>query len=70
VDAGIAKALVSSDDTERAALYKDVQERVWADAPWAPLVTEQNLYARSKRLSGVYVMPDGNIDISEIGLKD
>lgn len=70
VDAGIARALVSPDEQERAAIYKDVQDRIWADAPWAPLVTEQNLYARSKRLSGVYVMPDGNVDISEIGLKD
>ena len=38
------------------------------DAPWAPLVTEQNLYATSARLSGVYVMPDGNIDSGEIAV--
>jgi len=33
-----------------------------------PLVTEQNLSAHSKRLSGVYVMPDGNINIDAISI--
>ncbi len=56
-DALLAKALVSTNDAERAELYAKAQEIVMKDAPWAPLVTEQNLYATSARLSGVYVMP-------------
>lgn len=67
-DALLAKALVSTNDTERAELYAKAQEIVMKDAPWAPLVTEQNLYATSARLSGVYVMPDGNIDSGEIAI--
>lgn len=38
------------------------------DLPWAPLVTEKNLSATSKRLSGVYVLPDGNIDSGEMAV--
>ena len=69
VDGGIAKALVSTDDNEQAALYKSVQEQLMKDLPRIPLVTEENLSAHSKRLSGVYVMPDANINSGEIALK-
>ncbi len=70
VDAYIAKALRSVKDEEKAELYKKAQEQIFKDAPWAPLVTEKNLYATSKRLSGVYVMPDGNIEASEIAVSE
>lgn len=69
VDADIASALKSVDEKEKTALYRDAQEQIMKDAPWAPLVTEQNLYATSKRLSGVYVMPDGSIHSEEIAVK-
>lgn len=69
VDESIAKALVSTDSAERAMLYKNAQEQLAKDLPRIPLVTEKVLYAHSKRLSGVYVMPDGNINSSEIALK-
>lgn len=69
VDESIAKALVSTDSAERATLYKNAQEQLAKDLPRIPLVTEKVLYAHSKRLSGVYVMPDGNINSSEIALK-
>ncbi|OZI24853.1 glutathione ABC transporter substrate-binding protein GsiB [Bordetella genomosp. 7] len=70
VDANIAKALRSVDDQEKAQLYKEAQEQIWKDAPWAALVTERTLYARSKKLDGVYVMPDGNINTGEITLSE
>lgn len=69
VDSGIAKALVATDATERANLYKSVQEQLMKDLPRIPLVTDEILYAHSKRLSGVYAMPDGNINSGEIELK-
>lgn len=70
VDEAIAKALKSTDDAEKAQLYRQAQEQLMKDAPWAPLVTEQNLYATSKRLSGVFVMPDGNINANEIAVSE
>ena len=69
VDADIAGALRTTDRNEKARLYKDAQQRIWADAPWAFLVTEQVLYARSKRLSGAYVMPDGSFEFENIDIK-
>lgn len=70
VDASIAKALVTVDDAEKAALYKTAQDQIRKDLPRLPLVTEQNLSAHVKRLSGVYVMPDGNINSDAVAVSD
>jgi len=69
VDSAIAKALVTVDEKEKEALYKTAQEQIRKDLPRLPLVTEENLAAQSKRLSGVFVMPDGNINSDEISVK-
>ena len=68
VEDDVAKALRSVDEKEKTALYKDAQEKIWNDAPWATLTTDKLIYGTSKRLSGVYVMPDGNIDSSDIAI--
>ena len=57
VDGDIKGALLTTDSAEKAELYKDAQETIWNDAPWAPLVTEKLLSAHNKKLTGVYVMP-------------
>ena len=69
VDSDIAQALTVTDRAQKAALYKDAQTEIWKDAPWAFLVTEKVLYARSKNLKGVYVMPDASFNFDEIELK-
>ena len=69
VDADIANALTTTDRAQKTALYKDAQTEIWKDAPWAFLVTEKLLYARSKNLSGMFVMPDGSFNFDEIELK-
>ena len=67
VDADIKKARSSTTDSaEKAKLYKDAQETIWNDAPWAPLVVEQLLSAHNKKLSGVYVIPDASFNFDEI----
>jgi glutathione transport system substrate-binding protein len=68
VDGFIAKALLSVDEQEKTSLYRQAQEQIMKDLPWAPLVTEQILYATSKRTTGIYAMPDGNINFSEIAV--
>lgn len=68
VDGFIAKALKTVKDEEKTELYRQAQEQIIKDAPWAPLVTEKNLSGSSKRLSGVHVLPDGNIDSNEIAV--
>ncbi|AET91523.1 extracellular solute-binding protein family [Burkholderia sp. YI23] len=69
VDEDLQKALATTDRGEKAKLYTDAQKRIWADAPWIFLVTEKVVYARSKRLSGAYVMPDGSFSFDEIAIK-
>lgn len=70
VDRAIAGALNTRDPAEKARYYKEVQEQVWKDAPWAFLVTENLLYVRSRKLSGVSVMPDGNFHFEEMELRE
>ena len=69
VDANLSKALAVTDRAEKAKLYREAQEQIWNDAPWAPLVTERLLSAHNKKLSGVYVMPDASFNFDEIELK-
>lgn len=68
VDADLAKALKTTDRVQKEKLYKDAQDKIWADAPWAFLVTEQLVSANNKKLSGFYVMPDTAFSFDEADL--
>ena len=68
VDADLANALKTTDRAQKEKLYKDAQDKIWADAPWAFLVTEQLVSANSKKLSGFYVMPDTAFSFDEADL--
>ncbi|HBV40658.1 MAG TPA: glutathione ABC transporter substrate-binding protein GsiB, partial [Erwinia sp.] len=41
VDKDLADALNTTDNQKKASLYKDAQDRIWNDRPWAPLVVEK-----------------------------
>ena len=69
VDNDIKSALATTDHAAKAKFYRDAQETIWKDAPWAPLVTERSLSAHNKKLSGVYVMPDQSFNFTDIDLK-
>jgi glutathione transport system substrate-binding protein len=69
VDAGIKAALATTSSAEKAKIYREVQETIWNDAPWAPLVTERLLSAHSRRLSGIHVMPDASFNFVEMDRK-
>jgi len=69
VDAGIQKALAVTDRAEKTAIYKGVQETIWNDAPWAFLVTQNNVYVKSKKLSGMHIEPDTSLWYGDIDLQ-
>jgi glutathione transport system substrate-binding protein len=69
VDEDIHKALDTTDGKQKAQLYADAQKRIWADAPWAFLVTEELVSANSKKLTGFYVMPDASFNFDDVDLK-
>ena len=68
-DADIKNAQLTTNGGEKAKLYKDAQEVIWKEAPWAPLVVEKLLSAHNKKLSGVYVIPDASFNFTDIDLK-
>ena len=69
VDEALMKALATTDRDEKSKLYKEAQETIWKDAPWAFLVTQNNVYVKDKNLSGVFVQPDTSFWFREIDLK-
>lgn len=58
VDADIKGAISTSDPVKRGEFYANIQKATWQDAPWLFLAVPQNLSAKSKNLSGVYMLPD------------
>lgn len=65
VDAAIEGAIKTADPAKRAEFYADVQKLAWEDAPWIFLGVPQNLSAKSKNLSGVYMLPDRGFLLEE-----
>jgi glutathione transport system substrate-binding protein len=69
VDADLAKALTTTSAAEKTRLYTDAQQRIWKDAPWAFLVTEQLVSVRARNLAGFYMIPDGGFEFENVELK-
>ena len=69
VDKDLDDALKTSDETQKAALYKDAQDQIWKDQPWVPLVVEQLVSANTKNLTGFYVMPDTAFSFDDADLQ-
>ena len=68
VDTDLESALATADSSKRAALYADAQKLIWNDAPWIFLGVDRNLSAQSKKLTGLYMIPDGGLLIEEAAL--
>ncbi|GKX58411.1 glutathione ABC transporter substrate-binding protein GsiB [Leminorella grimontii] len=69
VDKGLVEALKTTNRDEKAKLYKEIQDQIWADAPWIFLTTDQLLYVHSKDLSGMYITLDGSFNFDNVDLK-
>lgn len=61
VDKAIAGGLATAEPAKRAAAYADAQSLLWKDAPVAFLGTPDNLVGKTQKLSGVSMLPDGNL---------
>ncbi|WP_024553151.1 glutathione ABC transporter substrate-binding protein GsiB [Franconibacter helveticus 513] len=69
VDSDLADALKTTDNAQKAKLYKEAQEIIWKESPWVPLVVEKLVSAHSKSLTGFYVMPDTGFSFENADLK-
>ncbi|MED4203304.1 glutathione ABC transporter substrate-binding protein [Neobacillus mesonae] len=65
----IKEANASADPKVQEKIYHDIQRTVYQDAPWIFLASDINLAGHSNNLEGVYVAPDGAINISKAQLK-
>lgn len=69
VDRNLALALKTTNEQEKARLYKSTQDIIWHDVPWAPLVVEKLVSAHRKQLTGFYVMPDTGFSFENADLQ-
>ena len=69
VDKDLTEALKTTDNAQKASLYKNAQEIIWNESPWVPLVVEKLVSAHSKTLSGFYMMPDTGFSFEEADIK-
>lgn len=69
VDNDLAQALKTTNETEKARLYKDAQDAIWQSSAWVPLVVETLVSAQSKKLHGFYVMPDSGFSFEQAELQ-
>ena len=67
-DTAIEAGLATADPARRAAAYAEAQAQIWKDAPWIFLSVDRLLAGQSKKLSGVYYLPDGGLLTEEAAL--
>ncbi|MCK5685149.1 glutathione ABC transporter substrate-binding protein [bacterium] len=70
VDEFIKAGLASADFDVRKKAYGDLQDYVWEQAPWGYLFVDTMVVAKSKKLKGIYPMPDGAFSVEKAELTD
>ena len=68
VDGFIKAGLASADPEVRAKAYADLQDYVWEQAPWGYLMVDSLIAAKSKKLTGIYPLPDGAFSVEDAQL--
>ena len=68
VNAEIEAGLTTADAAKRAEAYKSAQAHIWKDAPWIFLASDDNISAKSKKLTGIHVLPDGQMLMEDAAL--
>ncbi|QJC29332.1 glutathione ABC transporter substrate-binding protein GsiB [Enterobacteriaceae endosymbiont of Plateumaris pusilla] len=66
----VDKILINANKTTnifvKKILYKKIQDIIWHDKPWVPLVIEKLIVAYNKKLINFYIQPDGGFDFTEV----
>jgi ABC-type transport system substrate-binding protein len=52
IDTLAAAALAEQDDATRITMYQDIQNKIMADAPWAPTTLSETVIVSSDRIGG------------------
>ncbi|MBI9091672.1 MAG: glutathione ABC transporter substrate-binding protein [Desulfobacterium sp.] len=70
VDGFIKAGLASADPKVREKAYADLQDYIWDQAPWGYLMVDSLVAAKSKKLTGIYPLPDGAFSVEAAELAD
>ncbi len=70
VDNFITAGLASANPDVRRKAYADLQDYVWDKAPWGYLFVDTMVAAKSKKLTGIYPMPDGAFSVENAELAE
>lgn len=69
VDAWIDEVNVTADPSKQAELYSNIQSAIYKDAPWIFLGVDEILTGMRSNVEGVYITPDGGLDVLKANLK-
>lgn len=61
VDGYLQDALTTATQSLRDRFYAQAEKIIWNQAPWVFLGSPYNISGQTKKLSGVYYMPDGTV---------
>jgi glutathione transport system substrate-binding protein len=70
VDGFITAGLASANPDIRKKAYADLQDYVWDKAPWGYLFVDTMVAAKSKKLKGIFPMPDGAFSVENAELAE
>lgn len=65
VDHLLEEALKTADQNVRKEAYRRVQEIIWDDVPSIFLIVEESIVGRRSNVKGIYVMPDGIVNMHD-----
>ncbi len=69
VEKAIVTGMESGVEKERLNAYNQAQKTIVEDAPWVFLTVPDIVAGKRKNLSGVYVLPDGTLDVARAEYK-
>lgn len=67
-DKTLDEALAATDTAKLTDLYAKAQKLVWEDAPWIFLGSDQVIAGEKTYVSGIYLAPDGKLDVTKAKL--
>ncbi|WP_096190409.1 glutathione ABC transporter substrate-binding protein [Evansella halocellulosilytica] len=69
VDSWLQEANTVTDSDLQYETYGNVQQKIYEEAPWIFLASDENIYALRDHVDGVFVTPNGRINVNHAKIK-
>ncbi|WP_261815370.1 ABC transporter substrate-binding protein [Vibrio gallicus] len=66
VDQWLVDGQKTLDPVEKATIYQNVQSTIWNDAAGLWTTVDTQLWAKSKNLEGITMLPDGSLSVTDV----